>query len=405
MPHSHATNIKLRKMIQGLAAKPLFEIGKNAKYNFSQLMKLPIAAALENRSIENQSLLKGRVSADDFYYHFKNKLEMSQLVELQRSSTSSLCRFLRRAGLWKTSGFTIAIDKTEDPYWGDKGNPFVTGGKREKSTNYAFRELTASIVLDGHEFLIYARALTKDDNDDARLVEECLLELDRLRIPVKRLLMDREFYNWQIILLCNAHGKEYVIPVVKNERFKRLIKELQHEGKMLPRIIENYEVDKEVTNLVIYEGTDKNGETQIYGFITNAKAGSISTDVYSICEIYRGRWGIENAHKYHDSFRIPTNCTGGLIRFLFFLIGMLLHNLWVLLNLLSKDCSLIEISLVVLKDILRAFYGFAATPSYKHPQRERWAKILLGKNTTKKQRKSCDFLIFFTATFHQYFRW
>ncbi len=70
--------------MQKATSDPLFEIGRNAKYDFGQLMKLPIAAALEYRSIENQSLFLGRVSADDFYHHLKNKLKLDMLQAMFR---------------------------------------------------------------------------------------------------------------------------------------------------------------------------------------------------------------------------------------------------------------------------------------------------------------------------------
>jgi len=363
-------------MIQRLAAKPLFEIGRNAKYNFSQLMKLPIAAALENRSIENQSLLKGRVSADDFYHHFKNKLGMESIRSFFHRQISQVKRILGRG--WGQQKLIIAIDKTEDPYWGGTDNPFVTGGKRESSTNFAFRQLTASIVLRGQRFLVYLRALTDKDTNDALLVEECLEELRKLGFQVGTVLMDREFYNGTIILICNIRKIVYIVPAVKNERFERLVEGLRKEGKALPRIIENYEVADEVTNLIIYEEKNSKGEPEIFGFITNMKATEIAKDIDAIIELYRLRWGIENAHKYEDRFRIPTNSADGLIRFFFFVIGVVLHNLWVLLNLLAPVFGVVSISLDVLKDILKAVYGFTALQFYKHPQRERWAKILLG---------------------------
>lgn len=363
-------------MIQRLAAKPLFEIGKNSRYDFSQLMKLPIAGALENRSIENQSLLKGRVSADDFYHHFKNKLGMDPIRRLFHRHISEVKRILGSG--WSQQMLTIAIDKTEDSYWGETDNPFVTGGKRDSSTNFAFRQLTASIVLRGQRFLIYLRALTDKDTNDALLVEDCLEELRKLGFRVGTVLMDREFYNGTIIIVCNIRKIVYLVPAVKNERFERLVEGLRKEGKALPRIIENYEIVDEVTNLIIFEEKTSKGEIEVFGFITNMKAVEIAKDVDAIIELYRLRWGIENAHKYEDSFKIPTNSTDGIIRFFFFVIGVILHNLWVLLNLLSESLGTIAISLNLMKDILKVAYGFMMLQSYKHPQRERWVKILLG---------------------------
>jgi len=371
------TNKKLRKIVQKATAKPLFGIGKNAKYDFSQLMTLPIASALENRSVEDQSQTTGRISADDFFYHFKNKLKLDALQSLFRRNALQVKRILKSRHLLHER-LIIAIDKTEDLYWGNIENPFVTGGKREASTNYAFRYLTAAIVLQGQRFFLHVRPLTDKDDNDALLVEECLGEIRKLGFKVGTVLMDREFFNGTIILIFNIHKLEYIVPVVKNSKFERLIKEMRNEGKTLPRIIENYVVAEQLTNLVIYEDKNKEGEMEVFGFITNIEVEEISADVHAIIDLYRMRWGIENAHKFHDSFRIKTNSTDGIIRFFFFLLGVIFHNLWVLLNLLAASFGAFEITKDALKDILKMVYGFAAVRSYKHPQRQLWVKILVG---------------------------
>ena len=368
--------------MQRVIADPLFGIGKNAKYDFGQLMKLPIAAALEKRSIYDQSLLRGRVSDDDFYHHFSNKLKLESLQKLFRCHILQIKKMLKHRNLLHER-IIIAIDKTEEHYWGGINNLFVTGGKRQASTNYAFRYLTAAIVINGQRFIIYVRALTKDDNDDAQLVEECLEEIRKLGFEVGTLLADREFYNGTILLLCNGRNVEYVIPAVKNEKFLRLADDLHKERQRFPCVIPDYDISGSQTCLVIYEEKNGEGKSEIFGFITNIDAYEISDDVEAIIELYKLRWGIENAHKYEDRFRISTNSTNGLIRFFFFMIGVIFHNVWVMLNLLAVSLGLPSLSLNVFVDILKRSQGIRGVQSYKHPQRQLWVKILLGKNTTK----------------------
>jgi len=369
-------------MIQRLTTKPLFEIGKNAKYRFNHLMGLPIAAALGNRSIENQSLLSGRVSADDFYYHVNSKLKVSELSVLFRRHIVETRRILRGRAL-SSQKLIIAIDKTEDLYWGDaEHNEFVTGGKREASTNYAFRYLTAASVMQGERFFFYVRPLTEKDINDALLVEECLNELRTLGFNVGTALMDREFYNGTIILICNIQKIAYVVPAVKNEKLERRIKELRGEGKRFPRIIEGYEIGDEIANLILYEEKNDKEKIEVFGFITNLDAREVAENVDTIIELYRLRWAVENAHKFQDRFWISTNSTNGVVRFFFFLLGVIFHNFWVLLRLLATEFGAVAISIDVMKDILKEAYGLNTPLSYKHWQRELWVKILLGKNTT-----------------------
>lgn len=354
----------------------LFDMRSNAKYDMSQILGLPISAALHNSSIENESLFEDRISADDFYYHANNKFKEVKITKMLRRYVAEILRLLKN--YFCRTSFEIAIDKTDSPYWGEKENPYVTGGKREHSTNYAFRYLTAAIAVQGFEFVLYARPLTKADDNDALLVEECIAAIKRLGIYVSKVLLDREFYNSMIILFCNVADIEYIIPVKKDSKFERLLYELKKEGKKLPRITENYEINKQLTNIVIYEDQNSKGETEIFGFITNISAAKVAKDVYALADFYRRRWAIENANKFQDKFNISTNSTNGVVRFFFFVLTALLHNFWVLLALIAERYNLMEISIRVFKNILRRIFCFDTLHSYKHPQRELWMKILAG---------------------------
>lgn len=383
MSSSKGPNKKTRKFIKRLSpwikkvqSFRLFDIRSNAKYNIRQILELPISAALHNSSIENEGLFKDRISADDFYHHANNKLKEAKIAKMLRRYVAEVLRLLKN--YFCRTSFEIAIDKTDDPYWGKKENHYVTGGKREHSTNYAFRYLTAAIAVQRFEFVLYARPLTKADDNDALLVEECIIAIKRLGVTISRVLLDREFYNSMIILFCNVADIEYIIPMKKDSRFERLLSELKKEGKKLPRIIENYEINKQLTNLIIYEDKNSKGETEIFGFITNIDADKIAKDVYAIADFYRRRWAIENANKFQDKFNISTNSTNGVVRFFFFVLTALLHNFWVLLALIAKRFNLMEISIRVFKNIFRKIFCFDTLHSYKHPQRELWMKVLVG---------------------------
>lgn len=363
---------KLNCWIKKLQRYKLFEICRNAKHDLVSLLALPITAALNNRSIENQSQIEGRVSADDFYHHANNKLTVESISKMFLRYVHEIIKLLKN--FFHCSRFAIAVDKTDDPYWGEIENAYVTGGKRERSTNYAFRYLTAAIVVKGFEFVLYARPLTKEDTKDALLVEECLQAIRKLGIDISRLLLDREFYNSDIIFLCNFLDIDYIIPVVKNSRFNRWLKTF----KRFPRIEINWEVNDELTNLLLFEETNSKDEKEIFGFITNIEPDNIKENPDEIINFYRRRWAIENANKFQDAFNIHTNSTNGIVRYFFFVLTALLYNFWVLARLLAEVFSLCKISLNMFKDICKTLFGFAIAPKYKHAQHKLWLGILLG---------------------------
>jgi len=398
--HAHP-NIKIQKKLKKLSnwigklrSYALFEIGKNAKYSLEQLMDLPLAAALNNTSIEYVSTEdENRPSADDFYYHTNNKLTKDAILKMQLTFSAKIYKLLKN--VFGESTFDIAIDFTEDCFYGDKENNYVVGGERKNSTNYFFRYINVAIVKKGSRFVLFTFPVSKDDNNDALLVEKAIIAIRKLGISIRRVLLDREFENSKICFACDVYGIEFIFPKKKDEKILRWIAEYKRDGKKFPRIIENYEIENYPVNVLLMEEENSKGEKEIYGYATNIEAKEIQKDPYAISEYYKQRWAIENANKFQDSFNIHTNSTNGLVRYFFFVLSALLHNFWVLMNLFAQTSSLWKVSLNMLKDITKAILGFASIPNYKHPQRKLWLTILLGKNTTAKCCAALSFMYSF----------
>ena len=363
---------KLRPWIKKLQDYGLFSVRENGKYGNKDFMSLALSASLNKRSIEYESSMGNTPSPRDFYHHTNSKLTTKAVESMFRRYIAEVVKLLKN--FFHCSTFSIAIDKTDEPYWGEKENIYVTGGKREKSTNYAFRYLTATLVARGIEFTLYARPLTKEDTNDALLVEEAITTIQKLGIVVSRVLMDREFYNGKIIFLCKCLGVYYIIPLKKDSKFQRWAETFGP----FPSLVKDYEINGEFTNLLVYEEINSKGEKEIFGFITNIEPDKIRMNAYEIVDFYRRRWAIENANKFQDNFTIHTNTTNGIVRYFFFVLAALLHNFWVLVSLMAQVFSLGKVPLNMLKDVAKTILGLAPAPNYKHAQRKLWLEILVG---------------------------
>ncbi len=367
---------KLRVWIKKLQCYKILEIGKNAKYSLEQLMQLPLAAALNNRSIEYESIFnENRPSADDFYHHANNKLTKEAIIGMHLRYSCEICKLLKN--LFHKSTFDIAIDFTDDCYYGDNENCYIIGGKRKNSTNYFFKYLTIAIVEKDIRFVIYSYPVMKEDDNDALLVENAIRAVKKLGINIRRALFDREFENSKIFLVCDSYGIECIMPKKKDSKFERWIDTFKREDKKFPRIIENYEIREYPTNVLVMEETNTKGQKEIYGYVTNIDINRFRGDVEMISDYYRQRWAIENANKFQDAFNIHTNSTNGLVRYFFFVLTALLHNFWVLVNLFAKVFSLWDVSLNMIKEVMKLIFCFSPTPDYKHAQRKLWLNILL----------------------------
>lgn len=372
MPPTHATNKKFGKWMKMLRNYLLFGIWKNSTYNSGQFMQLLLSTASQKESLHETSMQLGFPSADDFYYHAKQKLSKADVLRMVLRYTREALNAIRNmSGI---GSFDIAIDFTDEPYYGETENPYVVGGKRKASTNYAFRYITVTIVNKGERFVIYAFPVSKEDKKDAILVTEAVLAVKRLGIKIRRAYLDREFVNSEIFLFFDQEGIKFIVPGKKDCKVRARIEEYRREKKTFPRIIENYEVNGYPVNLLLLE--DEKGSGKIYGFLTNIDATEIQKDPYAIAKAYRERWAIENANKYQDVFNIHTNCRDGILRYLFFAITVLLHNFWVLANMVAPTLGLKPISLSFFKKCIEAAVSHLPRPRSKCPQRERWAAVL-----------------------------
>ena len=100
--------------------------------------------------------------------------------------------------------------------------------------------------------------------------------------------------------------------------------------------------DKETVEIIllvlekkIIDTEDEEKEKRrFHGYFTNLPKDRYKDEVDIVVQLYRKRWGIETAHRLQDKFRIKTTSVNGIVRYFFFVIGVLLYNMWVFVNLL-----------------------------------------------------------------------
>lgn len=133
----------------------------------------------------------------------------------------------------------VAIDVTEDSYWGKFGS-FNTRASAHEKHNESWQYVNLSIV-DPYFIPLMSLPYRQTDLLD-ELVIDLLNYLRTLNLQVKIVLFDRGFYHWHLIdFLENQQGKKpwpYLIFVPKNEVMKTFIEQTKnsigvfcHEGQ------------------------------------------------------------------------------------------------------------------------------------------------------------------------------
>lgn len=226
----------------------------------------------------------------------------------------------------------VAIDVTEEPYWGKEGKQNTRTKVHEKS-NESWQYISLSIVDPKFIPLMSLPYRQMDDLD--HLVMDLLEYLRALPLRVSLVLFDRGFYHWKLIdYLENRRGGRpwpYLILVPKNNVMKEFIAKTQgklgvfeHEG----RHFRDKSRWKPSTKIVICKGVgkNKNGEPIDWSFATNQRAS------LKLVWVYRKRWNIETGFRIHDEAKIKSKSSNPLVRFFYHLLSMLIVLMWRLHN-------------------------------------------------------------------------
>ncbi len=250
---------------------------------------------------------------------------------LNESLTCELPRRMRRRR-WR-----VAIDWHLSPYYGlpqDSKNE-IYYGKPKQGTKQFHAYASACIVEKGQR---YTLALTWVRRHES-MVTVLRRLVDRIReigLKIKRMLLDRAFFNVPVVEFLQAENLPFVMPVMirgrkpkKKRKATGLRRIKQQSAGWYSHTMKNKK--KEVTILVCVgyrrHRNRKDGKqvTQKLLFAAWRVHGSPT----EIREQYRKRFGIETSYRQMRQARIYTCTRNPHLRLFFVAISLILRNLWV----------------------------------------------------------------------------
>lgn len=291
----------------------VLRLGKNW---FSKLLGSIIEAARTHSYVETVN----PIQSDTFHKEIKQSDMQLLKHEFERSIRIAL-KFLR------FNNVKVAIDVTEEPYWGKKGS-YNTRTRVHELSEESWQYVNLSIV---EPYFVPLMSLPYRQVDNLDYIVIDLLEyLRTLPLKVNLVLFDRGFYHAHLIdyLESKNTGKSwpYLIFVPKNDAVKEYLKQTGKLGVFTHKM--NYLCEKStwrpITKIVICKDVGKNrdGNPIDWCFATNQKASS------SLVWIYRKRWNIETGFRIHDEATIKSKSSNLLVRYFYHLVGMLLILMW-----------------------------------------------------------------------------
>ncbi|MBI2084628.1 MAG: transposase [Candidatus Aenigmarchaeota archaeon] len=309
------------KINLGIKANSIFK-----KNNFLDIL---VHIALTEDFAENGSrtfshiLNKRTPTSDTLLYHIKKFEDVEVLQKMFIGIFDLVHKMSKRSNLFGGRKVDVAIDFTDWFYYGKDRSFMVLGKKPERGTSKCFRFATINVVEHGERFTLLALPVSPFDTKE-KIIEK-LVSFARERVPIRKLYVDRGFFSSGVINLLKRMEITFLMPAIMNDRV------IDYANSVSPpSIIKGYPMKDCKFNLVVVEKDERR-----YAFATNMNLNSndilLSEKLFTP---YSKRWGIETSYRVKKNFRGKTTSRNYIIRQFYFMMSVVLYDLWILINLL-----------------------------------------------------------------------
>jgi putative transposase len=302
------------------------------KCNTLNVLRLLVAAAAERSSIESAcSETETSPSGNRVREQLEEELPptLEELRTLEAAFNEVLVdnlppRILNR-------NHQVAIDLVLIPYHGqpDQDEREIRRGKAKQGTTHFHCYATVYVILKNKRYTL-ALTYVWGDEKVIDVLKRLLARLKELGIGVKRLFLDRGFYNVQVIRYLKTQDIWFVMPVIirgKKGGTRGLLRQQKKSGRTTytmrsPR-------DGEVTFEVVFVQVYLKGKYGKHGRRWYAYAVyGVKAQPKQVYEMYRLRFGVETSYRMMNQVRARTTSRKPGLRLLLVGIAFTILNLW-----------------------------------------------------------------------------
>ena len=292
------------------------------------LFKVLVRAASKQDTIENTSKeLKKSTCGNNIRYHLGKISNFKELeIQLNSALKSQIPKGLKKKNL------ILAIDLNLIPYYGkpkDSEKPYIYRSKAKDGTCSFYAYATLYTIKKGKRVTLAIRGVRWQDTKVCIIT--CLLaELSSLKIQVKRLYLDREFFTVSVIRWLKALDIPFTMPAIRRGK-QGGIKQFLKGRKSYKTTHTMYRSKDDFVTFDIWiickykKGKRGQSGIEYYVYVTY----KVNTNLNHIHQCYRKRFGIETSYRLKNLCRIRTTTKKPNLRLLFVGISFLLVNIWV----------------------------------------------------------------------------
>ena len=224
----------------------------------------------------------------------------------------------------------LAFDITAEPFYGKTRSFHIIGTKGEPF-GAEFKFLTVCLIVRNKQIPLMALPVRLGSTTalTIELMEYCQTLFTGIRLAV----FDRGFYIAELIDYLEAKHIKYIIMVPEKKGvIAGYVEQTQELGVFKHEM--KYQKKKSSwkphTTLVVCKGIDDFA----WIFATNIHFRTRAEYIW----YYKRRWQIETNFRVEDEARIKSKSVSHAIRYFYFLVGLLLHLLWIVNKNLKYHC-------------------------------------------------------------------
>ena len=267
-----------------------------------------LKASSHDAYLENVDIRGKTPSSDITHIHIKG-------TEISRMHLSFLDRVEESKKRLKITRGIVIIDYTYETFYRkiNSNSRYIHENTPKKGCTGCFIHLCASILIGNRRIFLDSIPVTVLYSSE-KIVEEMIERLQKMKIKIEILLLDRGFTkNQRIIDIFNRKHLKYLGLYPKLVNVQKILENMK--GTFLET---DFTIGKVKTKLVIIKDN-----TIDWVFVTN-----INRNLFRYIQIYKKRWDIENGFQVCDRANIDTKSVKEKIRYFFFLFTLVLYNLW-----------------------------------------------------------------------------
>jgi hypothetical protein len=321
---------------------PLLEAALS--YPFAPRVRRDLADLILRAAAQGSSVTRARAHSrrGTSGRHGRRLLAHLDLGRTQRAVTRALREQIRP--FLPKRPVDVAIDFHDIPYYGeaiDPEHPQFVKTQEERGTHRAYHYATLDLLLPNFRFTVALHYL-RERGHRQRAVARVLAEAHRAGVEVRRLYLDREFYEYETLSWLKAQGYTVITPMrlgsrqrTKWERGQRsyvtehTLRDPKGKGQSLPlrvHVVVRYQMGKKWNKC--------GAQYLIYEVIGHVAEDALrAVPLHQTHTLYRKRFGIETSYRLLGQARPITTSRSPAVRLLYVGVALLLQNEWMILKL------------------------------------------------------------------------